>query len=234
VGTLLLSAGSGGLLALHFWSWIASLEYTSVASSTVLVTTNPVWVALASVVLLRERPSGLAVIGIAIALLGTLLTFTADLHANDKFEHAAFGNGLAVIGAITASGYLLIGRALRNRLPLLSYVALSYSTAALLLGVGSALHGVQVSSFSNAAWIALVLLALGPQLIGHTAFNFSLRYMSATLVSLAILGEPIGAALLAWLLLGETFSAIQLAGFCLLLFGIYLAARGERRAAPAA
>lgn len=228
--TLALTLASGTLLALHFWSWIASLEHTSVASSTVLVTTNPIWVALASLVLLGERPHRLAVIGIAVSFVGTALTFAADL-GNRTAADPMFGNALALVGALTASGYLLIGRALRTALPLLPYVALAYATAALLLCGASLVNGAPLLALSNDAWIALLLLALGPQLLGHTAFNYALRHMSATFVSLAILGEPVGAALLAWLVFGEWFSVLQFAGFALLLVGIFLASRGERPAA---
>lgn len=225
--TLALTLASGALLALHFWSWIASLEHTSVASSTVLVTTNPIWVALASLVLLGERPHRLAVIGIAVSFVGTALTFAADL-GNRTAADPMLGNALALVGALTASGYLLIGRALRNALPLLPYVALAYATAAILLCSASLISGAPLTAHTNNAWIALLLLALGPQLLGHTAFNYALRHMSATFVSLAILGEPVGAALLAWLLFGEWFSALQFGGFALLLVGIFLASRGER------
>jgi len=231
---LRLTVASGALLALHFWSWIASLEFTSVASSTILVTTNPIWVALASLLWLGERPSRAALIGIAVALFGTLFTFGGEDGPSIRANAATFGNALALIGALAASGYLLIGRAVRDLLPLLTYVALAYSTAAALLWVAVLATSASLHGFSAFAWLALILLALGPQLIGHTAFNFALRHMSAPFVALSILGEPIGAAFLAWLLFGERFSSLQFIGFALLLIGIFLAARGETRSHRAA
>ncbi|HZR02159.1 MAG TPA: DMT family transporter, partial [Burkholderiales bacterium] len=202
--------------------------------STILVTTNPIWVALASLLWLGERPSRAALIGIAVALFGTLFTFGGEDGPSIRANAATFGNALALIGALAASGYLLIGRAVRDLLPLLTYVALAYSTAAALLWVAVLATSASLHGFSAFAWLALILLALGPQLIGHTAFNFALRHMSAPFVALSILGEPIGAAFLAWLLFGERFSSLQFIGFALLLIGIFLAARGETRSHRAA
>jgi drug/metabolite transporter (DMT)-like permease len=224
---LALGLSSGAMLAIHFWSWITSLEYTSVASSTVLVTTNPIWVGLASIVLLGEKPGRPALAGMALALLGMLITFAADASVALSSRDAPLGNTLAVVGALSASGYLLIGRALRARVSLIAYVALAYASAALLLCAAALLSGAPLVGHTGSGWLFLVLLALGPQLIGHTTFNWSLRHLSATFVALAILGEPIGSALLAWLVLGEGFTPAQLAGFALLLAGIFLAGRGE-------
>jgi drug/metabolite transporter (DMT)-like permease len=231
---LALTLASGALLAVHFWSWITSLEYTSVASSTVLVTTNPLWVGLASVLLLNEKLGPAAIAGLLLSLLGLLLTFAADAGAGVPARNATLGNLLALVGALAASGYLLIGRALRARISLLAYVALAYASAALLLCCAALLTGTALHGHTSLGWLFVILLALGPQLIGHTTFNWSLRHLSATFVALAILGEPIGSALLAWLVLGEDFTPIQLAGFGLLLAGIFLAARGESGAAKPA
>jgi drug/metabolite transporter (DMT)-like permease len=224
---LALAFASGALLAFHFWSWITSLQYTSVASSTVLVTTNPLWVGLASVVLLGEKLSSAAVAGLILSLLGMLVTFAAEPEVAAPGSNAPLGNALALIGAVCASGYLLIGRALRSRVSLVAYVALAYASAAMLLCLAALLAGAPLLAHGAPAWLFLVLLALGPQLIGHTTFNWSLRHLSATFVALAILGEPVGSAILAWLILDEGFTSAQLAGFALLLAGIFLAARAE-------
>lgn len=220
---------SGAFLAVHFWSWITSLEHTSVASSAALVTTNPLWVALASAVLLRERPAVAALAGIALTLAGSILIFAADAGDGDAGGTAVFGNLLALLGAVAASGYLLVGRALRARISLLAYVWLAYSAAALLLAVALLASGAEVAGLSMPAWAFMALLALGPQLLGHTSFNWALRRLTATFVAIAILGEPVGSAILAWIILGEAFTPIQLAGFVLLLTGIFVAARGERK-----
>lgn len=220
---------SGGLLALHFWTWISSLEYTSIASSTALVTTNPIWVGLASALLLRERPAGAAIFGIVLTIGGSLLIFAADAQLQAGGRAPMLGNLLALLGALAASGYLLVGRALRDGISLVAYVWLAYAIAAAVLLLGLAATGASLASVPRSAWVFLLLLAIGPQLIGHTAFNWALRRLSATFVAVSILGEPVGSALLAVALFGETFSPLQLTGFVLLLSGIVVAAFGERR-----
>ena len=220
---------SGALLAAHFWAWITSLEHTSVASSTALVTTNPLWVALVSAIVLRERPGRAAVTGILLTLAGSVLIFAADASRNSGADAAPIlGNALALVGAMSASGYLLVGRALRARISLTAYIWLAYSTAAVLLLAGAMATGVSLMSLPSAAWMFMVALALGPQLIGHTTFNWALRRLTATFVAVAILGEPVGAAILAWLFFGEGFTTLQLIGFVLLLAGIFVAARDEQ------
>jgi drug/metabolite transporter (DMT)-like permease len=226
---LLLCVLSGFLLAVHFWVWITSLEYTSIASSTALVATNPLWVALASAFMLRERPGPAALLGIVLTLCGSALIFVADAHRDTSSAAPMLGNALALVGAIAASGYLLVGRALRARVSLTAYIWLAYATAALLLATAALANGVSFLTLPASAWAAMFALALGPQLLGHTIFNWALRRLSATFVAVAILGEPVGSALLAWLLFGENFSAPQFGGFALLLLGIFVAARDERR-----
>ena len=224
---LLLCAASGLLLAVHFWTWIASLEYTSVANSTVLVTTNPVWVALLSAWLLREKPAKTQLMGVALTLVGTLLIFVAENSHSGPATAPLLGNSLALMGALAASGYLLIGRGLRSNLSLLSYVWLTYSFAALALIIAALASGETVNDVSFNAWLLIAALAIGPQLLGHTAWNWALRRLSATFVAVSILGEPIGSALLAWWLLDEGFVPLQLAGFVVLLGGILVAAKAE-------
>jgi drug/metabolite transporter (DMT)-like permease len=220
---------SGLFLAIHFWTWISSLEYTSVASSAALVTTNPLWVGLASAVLLRERPAPAALAGIALTVAGSVLIFAADSGGSETTAtNPLLGNALALVGAISASGYLLVGRALRARISLTAYVWLAYTVAAMLLGAAVAASGTALAALSVPAWGFMALLAIGPQLAGHTAFNWAVRRLTATFVAIAILGEPVGAAILAWFFFEEGFTALQLTGFVLLLAGIFVAARGEK------
>jgi drug/metabolite transporter (DMT)-like permease len=227
---LSLALASGAFLAGHFWSWITSLAHTSVASSTALVTTNPLWVGLASLLIFRERLAPALLAGIALCFGGAGLIFVSDQGA---VSHApggepTFGNLLALIGAICASGYLLIGRAVRTRIGLLQYVWLAYSSAAVLLWLAVAGTGVTVVGLAGIAYWCMLGLAVGPQLIGHTAFNWSLRHLSATFVAVSILGEPVGSALLAWLAFDERLDGLQLLGFVLILGGIATAALAER------
>lgn len=221
---------SGLFLAMHFATWISSLAFTSVASSLALVSTNPVWIALASWLLFRERLEAALLVGIAAAIAGSGLIFASDANvgASSHASQPLLGNLLALAGSLTVCGYLLIGRRLRARVSLVPYIWLVYTSAAFFLMIAALIAGVALSGYTQAAWLCLLVLAIGPQLLGHSAFNWALGHVSATFIALVILGEPIGSALLAWLIFGETFAPLQLAGFSLLLAGIYLASRGEQ------
>jgi drug/metabolite transporter (DMT)-like permease len=226
--TLGLALASGVFLALHFASWIASLQYTSVASSVALVTTNPIWIALFSVLVLRERMPGVCVAAVGLALAGSGVILWADSGiVGETTPNPALGNGLALIGSLTVCGYLLIGRKLRAGMSLLAYIGLVYSCAALCLMAAAMVSCTMLSGYSGVAWVCLAGMALGPQLLGHSAFNYALKHVTPTTIALTVLGEPVGSAVLAWLLFGETVGAAKLAGMALLLGGIFLAARSE-------
>ncbi len=216
---------AGVFLALHFAFWISSLDYTSVMSSIVFVSTNPLFVALASVVLLRESLRRGTLLGIAVAALGGAVVGLTDLgHAGGA---SLQGDALALAGAVAVSGYLLIGRRLRGRMSLLPYIALVYSSAAVVLLALAWAMGINLFGYAPTAYGLIVLLAAGPQLIGHSAYNWALKYLSATFITVTILAEPIGASLLAIPILGQVPEPIKLAGGALILIGIYLAAREE-------
>lgn len=227
------AAFAGLFLAVHFATWIASLKYTTVASSVALVTTNPIWVGLASWLILGERQSRRTIAGIVLAIAGSLLILAADLGGVPEAGRApSFGNLLALAGAMSISGYFLVARRLNMNLSLLAYVAIVYGAAAVAMNLIAEASGSGLRGLPPEAWLPVVLVALGPQLAGHTILNWSLRHMSATFVALAILGEPLGSAVLAWLFLGEGFGSLQLAGFAVLLGGIATAATGERPRPP--
>ncbi|WP_068809189.1 DMT family transporter [Thauera phenolivorans] len=227
-GQLGMALAAGFFLALHFATWISSLEYTSVASSTALVTTNPLWIGLASFLLFRDTPSRMMTAGILLSLAGSLFIFWSDSRSAAPGTDPLLGNLLALVGSWCFSAYLLIGRRLRAGLGLPAYIWLAYGAAALFLFAASGVGGAALFAHSGTAWLVLLAMALGPQLLGHTAYNWSLRYVSATFVAVVTLGEPLGSALLAFLILGEGFAPLQFVGFALLLVGIYLAARGEQ------
>lgn len=226
---------AGVFLAIHFVAWISSLEYTSVASSVALVTTNPLWVALATVLVFRERLSRLTVIGVLMTVGGSVLIALSD-SGGGAGRNALFGDLLALLGAMAVSVYFLIGREMRRTMTLLPYIWLVYSSAAMVLLlialVATVARGEGLASLvalPPAAWALLLGLAIGPQLLGHTSFNWALRYLSATFVAVAILGEPIGSALLALVFFNEQFRGLQLIGFGVLLAGIVVAASAERQ-----
>lgn len=232
---LLLGLTSGIFLSLHFASWISSLAYTSVASSAALVVTSPLWVALASWLILHERPGRGTVAGLVLTLSGSALIIMSGMgdDASTQYANPTLGNVLALLGAVAVTGYFLVGRSLRQRLSVLAYIWLVYTTAAIALSLSVLLMGQQIFGLSIVAYLCVLGLALGPQLLGHTSFNWALAHLSATFVAIAILGEPVSSAALAWLIFGEQFEALQLAGFVLLLLGIAIAARDERQHAPA-
>lgn len=225
--TAALAVASGVFLAAHFASWISSLAFTSVASSTALVTTNPIWIALISWLYLRERLHRSLLVGIVSAMFGSALIFLSDARASlaDVGSNPMLGNALAIVGSLTVCGYLLIGRKLRQTFSLLAYIWLVYSSAALTLLACALAARVPLIGFSWLAWACLAGLAIGPQLIGHTGINWSLKHAPATVIAVAILGEPIASALMAWWLFDERFQPLQMAGFSLLLLGIFLSAR---------
>jgi len=224
--TLGLALASGAVLALHFATWITSLEHTSVAASAVLVTTNPIWVGLAAWLWLGEPPGRRGVAGIALGIAGSLAVFLAESGAGTTSARPLLGNGLALAGALAASAYLLIGRRVRARISLTGYIWIAYASAAVVLLAFALASDQPLGGLPASTYGLIAALAVGPQLIGHTTFNWAIRHLPAPTVAMAILGEPIGAAILAWLLFGETANALQLSGFALLLAGIHIAARG--------
>ena len=196
---------AGFCLAIHFAAWISSLAYTSIAASTALVTTNPVWVALISWLWLKEMPQRKTVLGIVVAITGGLLIAHSSAEPTDPGSQGPLiGNLLALAGAWAVSVYLLLGQAAqRQGLDLHRYMAIVYTTAALLLLPIPPLLGIAYLGYSPPVYGWILLLALIPQLVGHTILNWSLRWISPTRLSLAILFEPICASVLAYLLFGE-------------------------------
>ncbi|MEK6711454.1 MAG: DMT family transporter [Nitrospinota bacterium] len=209
---------SAVFLALHFALWIESLRHTSVASSVALVTTNPVFAGLGAWFFLgeRERPAFWAGAGCAFA--GGLLLAWSDARS---WEGSAWGNLLALGGAVMASAYLVCGRRLRGgRVPLLPYVTLCYGLSGLLLGGSAWLAGQPLAGYSLRTWLLLAAMTAGPTLIGHTAVNYALAHLPPGRVALAILGEPVAAAALAWWLLAEPLTSARAGAGALILAGI--------------
>ncbi|WP_448569378.1 DMT family transporter [Thermus sp.] len=219
---------AGAALALHFAFWITSLSYTSVAASTALVTTNPVWVTLLGWLFFGEKPSALTLLGVGVALLGGLLIGLGD--AEGGGTNPLLGDLLALLGAVAASLYFLLGReAQRRGLSLLEYVRLAYTTAFLILFPLPYLFGGGYGGYPGEVYLYILLMALLPQLVGHTSFNWATRHIPPVLVTLAVLFEPVGASLLAFLLFGEVPGLKVLLGALVLLLGVALAVLGGRR-----
>lgn len=221
---LIWSVASGGALALHFVLWISSLEYTTVASSVLFVSTHPIFVGLGSILFLRERLSRSLLIGIVFAVVGGALIGLGDV----RFGGAALrGDLLALGGGLMAAVYFLIGRRVRRTVSLTEYIAVSYGTAAVLVLVLCAVTGTPILGYAPSTYGYLVLLAVVPQLIGHSMFNWALSRLSAPRVSVFALGEPVGATLLAVPFFRELPGKLNLLGAAIILVGIYLSLRSE-------
>jgi len=237
---LRLALFSGLLLAVHFASWITSLEYTTVASSVVLVSTTPLWVAALAPVFLGERVSRQVLWGMIMALVGGLVVGLSDscqLSAGRlicpavedlAFRGALLGDGLALLGALSGAGYLMVGRHLRGKLSLTAYVFVVYGMAAGVLTLVMLAQEGLPAGYPPQVYLWFVLLALVPQLLGHTILNWALRYLSTAVVSVTLLGEPVASTLLAAVFLGETPSWLKIFGAILILVGIVKASRQNR------
>lgn len=226
---LAIAVGAGAMLALHFWSWNASVALTSVAASVVLVNTQPVVVALLSVLWLAEKPTGRQWAGIAVAMLGALVVAFPDFSATEAGPHPAalLGDLLALVGAVTASIYFVAGRRLRASLDLWPYVGLVYGSCFVVLLVLAALAGAPLSPQPPREIAIFVALALGPMLLGHTGLNWALKHSPAYVVNLTLLGEPVGATIIAALLPGirEVPGMATFVGGTIVLAGILMTAR---------
>ena len=234
---LVLALVSGTFLAVHFATWISSLAYTTVASSVVLVTTTPLWVGLLSPLVLGESLTMPVIVGMLATLAGGSLIGMGDACAGLTCNWgAAFAGGalwgdfLALLGAWAAAGYFLIGRRLRAKTPLLVYIGLTYGMAALVLDGLLAFSGKPVFGYRPQTYLWFILLALVPQLVGHTSFNWALGYLSAAFVAITLLGEPVGSTFLAYVFLQEVPSSLTLIGAILILGGIAVASLHEKKA----
>ncbi len=230
-----IAVGTGLALAVHFAAWISSLSYTTVASSLVLVNTTPLWVALMSPFVAAERVRGATWIGIVVSVLGCVVIGVADMQSTGEgfvfTGSALWGDLLALLGAWLCGIYMLAGRRLRRSLSLLPYVTVCYGTAALFLLCFALLNGDSLLGYSWETCGWLFMVALVPQLIGHSSYNYALKYVSAALTAVVSLGESVGATLMAWLFLHETPSVLALIGGGVVMCGVLLALRSERASA---
>ena len=215
---------SGILLSLHFAFWIASLKYTSVASSVVLVTTHPIFVGIGSWLFLKERLGLNLILGIGLSVIGSGLIGYGDMALS---KEALMGDGLALLGALAASGYFLVGRKMRKNQDLLAYIFPVYSTAGLVLIVLSLFFRKPFFGYSSTTYLLFFLLAIVPQLIGHTTFNWALKYLPASMVSITILGEPIGSTILGYFILGEGLTTWKVLGGISIFIGILITLKKE-------
>jgi len=230
---LAVAVAAGGALAVHFFAWFVSLELTTVAASVTLVQTQPVFVAVGAYLLLSEPPERAAVAGIGLAVVGAGVMALGE--AGSLTGDSAVGNALAVVGAVMMAVYVLVGRDLRQRVPLFPYVTVVYAAAAAVLLALVTVRGLDASGgvaaylldYPPREYLLFAAMALGPGLLGHTVVNWALEHVESEVVSVTLLGEPLGSAALAVVLLSEVPPPATVAGGAVVLAGIYVTARAR-------
>lgn len=215
----LFSLISGAFLAFHFILWFESLDYTSVASSTVLVTLQPLFVFVASYIVFKERFSIKAIISSIIAILGSVMISWGDFYISGK---ALYGDILALVACALITFYLMFGQSVRKRLSLITYTFLVYLISSVLLFCYVLLAGDPLYPYESSDWLYFILLAVFPNLLGHSLFNWSLKWINASTISVAILFEPVGASIMAYYILNETLVWTQILGGLIVIGGIML------------
>jgi drug/metabolite transporter (DMT)-like permease len=217
---------AGVFLAFHFILWFESLNYTSVASSTVLVTLQPLFAFIGAYLFFQEKLTGKAVISAFLALTGSFIISWGDFRISGT---ALWGDILALLACALVTGYLLFGQTIRKRLSLITYTYLVYSISAVVLLIYVLIRGESLGPYPKEDWIYFLLLAIIPTLLGHTLFNWSLKWLSTSTISMAILFEPIGASILAYWLLAEKILLTQVIGGMVIILGVTLFLMEERK-----
>jgi drug/metabolite transporter (DMT)-like permease len=218
-------AGSGFFLALHFSFWISSLNYTSVASSVLFTNLQVVFVLFFSIFFLKEKVNRPVIIGILLAICGSALIASGDLR-----HGKLLGDMMALVSGLFVAIYFIIGRQVRTRIDVWTYTSIVSLVAAGVILAGSLMMDLQLTGYPKIEWLIFILLALGPGIAGHGILNWALKYVKAPIVAVSILGESVGASMLAWIFFHETLSWYQLVGGALILIGIYLAVVNEKAA----
>ncbi len=216
---------SGIFLALHFVFWITSLYYTTISNSVVLVTTQPIFVALLSHFILKEKVRGIGFSGIILALIGAFIISRSDMTIG---KENFIGDILALLGAVMAALYLFFGRVVRQKLNLVPYIFTVYTISAVVIGIIAVFYKTPFYPYPKTTFLWFLLLALVPQLLGHTLYNWALKHLRAYLVGTTILGEPIGATILGYLIFKEIPFVQTYFGGGMILLGIYLVFYSEK------
>lgn len=216
---------SGICLGLHFLLWMASLRYTSVASSTAILTLEPVVVMLGSYLVFRHKTSSGALIAMFIAIIGAMMIGWGDFRFSGD---ALLGDFLSFLGMIAVAIHMILGQGLRTHISAFVYSWWVFLIGGIVLLIYNLIAGYSLWNYGPSEWVLFLLLAIIPTLFGHLLFNWLLKYMQATTVSMSVIGEPLGATILAYYLLGETITWIQFAAGILLLIGVGLFIRQEK------
>ncbi|MDR6723303.1 drug/metabolite transporter (DMT)-like permease [Paenibacillus amylolyticus] len=214
-----LLVASGVMLALHFLLWMGSLRLTSVASSTVILALEPILILAGSIWLFKAKVNRMMIIGMGIALLGSIAIGAGDFQLAGT---ALQGDILSLLGTIAVAAHMLLGQFLRSGLSAFSYNFWVFFVAACTLAVYNLIQGHAFGGYAATEWGIFLLLAIVPTIFGHYLFNWLLQYMNATTVSMGVLGEPVFSSLLAWMLLGESLSTLQMSAGVFILFGVWV------------
>ncbi|MGK0553537.1 DMT family transporter [Macrococcus capreoli] len=207
---------SGIVLAVHYLLWFESLQYTSVASSTVIVTLQPIFAVIGGYYIFRERYSIRALSGVLLAVIGCIVIGYNDLKLSGI---ALYGDLLAFIAALVITVYFYVGQYVRVSTSLVVYSILSYGSSALTLLLINILRGNNMLSFSATTWMAFIGLAVFATIMGQSLFNYLIKWLSTTVISMSILGEVVGTVILSYLFLGEFITLSQLIGIGIILLG---------------
>jgi drug/metabolite transporter (DMT)-like permease len=216
---------SGVVLGLHFAFWVTSLFYTTISNSTILVATQPIFVLVMEAMILKDKIPSQSIIGMTVTLAGMIIISSGDFNLSREY---LIGDGLALMGAFCAGTYLFIGRQLRAKLDNLGYIFPVYSLSALTLLVIALLYGENLTDYSIKSWGIFLLLALVPTVLGHSLYNWLLKYVPAHQVATTILGEPIGATILAIIFFGQIPGWWTIGGGILILSGIFIVLRRRK------
>lgn len=222
----LFSSVAGIFLAFHFILWFESLNYTSVASSTVLVTLQPLFAFVGTYFFFKETITMKTIFAGAIAIVGSILISWGDFKLSGT---AFYGDVLALVACVLVTAYFLFGQDVRKRLSLVTYTMIVYTVSTITLFIYVLINGESFGPYSTMDWIWFILLAIVPNLFGHTLFNWSIKYVSTNVVSIAILFEPIGAAVLAFFIFKEYLIATQIIGGLIVIVGILLFVVDEKK-----
>lgn len=222
--TLLLSAVSGILLALHFATWITSIKYTSIASSTVLVNTHPIFIVVLTWLFFREKQSKRALFSIGLTILGGAIISSGD---NTLGSNVLYGDMLAVLGAAFVSGYMLIGRIIRQKLSVTAYTLIVYLSCTLTLLTLNLITSTPLYPYPLKEFIIFLALAVCCTILGHSIFNWSLEYVKPTFLSMSMLGEPVFATVWAVFIFAEFPTLWNVIGSIMILWGIYIFSKTE-------
>lgn len=225
---------AGIALAMHFGMWVPSVKLTTIATATALVCTQPIWAGLIAAVQ-GHRPGWMTWAGMGVALGGVVIATGADVNVGGS---AILGDALALGGAVTAAVYTSLGQRVRQQVSTTTYTTVCYGVCAAALLVVCLMSGVRLTGFSGGAWLAIGALTLGPQLLGHSLFNYTLQKVPATTLGVIILLEVPGAILLGWAWLGQRLSTTSIVGIAVLLIGVAVVilspgARSDPRQLPA-